>query len=258
MKEIKRWKRGLALLLCVGLLPGCGAAEQVADTEVQYVVEVYQEPGTESLAVNEPETEASPLLAEPPSEETVSEMLGSFLNWSAMSYMVVLGEEFREQDELTPKQMIPMAAHAAAISDARITKDDEVGCYVMTEEVLEEYEENLFGQTCELSQYTLDKEDQAAVDNRGINMRDNLGIASDGTIWVPMGDWGGIEPKFQIQEIARIEDTNQFQVKVNYYEYRWLDDPETSELGMSAEYTFEPSETSTYGYVITDMKYMEP
>ena len=260
MRKMKRWKSVVALVLCVGLLPGCGKTEPVEDTEEEYVVELYGEPATESLAVNEPETEAQPIQAEPPTEETVSDMLGSFLDWSGMCYMLGLGEEFREQDGITPKQMIPMAAHAASCVDVRVTTDDSVGCYVISEDILKEYEENLFGQSCESSEYVLDEVEQSAVDDRGINMRDCIGVAPDGSIYVAMGDWGTGGPKFQVQEISRIDDTNQFQVKVNYFIWYWVEETETFEnkLAMLAEYTFEPSEDSDYGYIITDMKYMKP
>lgn len=261
MKEKKRWKGIVALVLCMGLLPGCGKTEPVEDTEEEYVVELYEEPGTESLAVNEPETEAQSLQAEPPTEEIVSDMLGSFLNWSALcsqSMSNVLGEA-RDLDGLTPKYMVAMAAHAASVNDVRVTTDDSLGCYVVTEDVLKEYEENLFGQTCDASEYTLDETDEAYVDDRGVNLRDGMGVQSDGSVCVVMGDWGTAGPWFQVQEIGRIDDTNRFLVKVDYL--RYFVDQETGDVSyekaMKAEYTLEPSADSSYGYVITDMKYME-
>lgn len=261
MNKKMRWQGVLALLLCAGLLAGCGSTGETVDAEEDYVVELYadtEDTEKESVAEPDEDTEAVAEPLELPSEETVSEMLGSFLNWSALCYM--RGGDMVQQDGLTPNQTIPMAAHAASASDVRITTDDSIGCYVVAPEVWKKYEENLFGQSSEPEEYTLAEDGQGTVDDRGINLQDCVGVAEDGTVYVAMGDWGESTPVFQVQEITQIDETEQILVKVNYYKQYISQEADSEEykLCMLAEYTMEPSADSTYGYIITDMTYAAP
>ena len=70
---------------------------------------------------------------------------------------------------------------------------------------------------------------------------------------VCVGDWGTTAPEFEVAEYTKNEDDS-YTVSVNYFAHDYEEDSKSDVLA-TAVYTLTPNSDSTFGYVITDMKF---
>lgn len=179
-------------------------------------------------------------------KKVASPMLDSFLDWTAQLYMIGGNAEF---DSLTAEAEMSMVAFAIIKNndydeswqkDFTLNESSYYG-YAIPADLINTYTNNYFGKTYDISSFE---------SSENYPMVKPL---EDGSFAVAIGEWGTMPPQYEIEEVNK-NDGGSYSVKVNYFFY----DRELSERSgvlATAQYTFEPYESSNFGYVITDMKF---
>lgn len=234
-------KKKTVLIMCTVLslaLTACGGNEKETIDNVNQGEDVVVSEEQVDLADTE-ETDAfeqdeTQLL----DEMLVSDMLTSFINWTGLQYFY--GEPVA-LDGLTAAQAVPMAAHATGFShnDLETTQEGQV---VIPKELLEETMMDYFGQT-----YRVEDVPETDMANSMIS------VSEEGKVLLQLGDWGLIAPKFEIEEISAAEDSEEVVVVAQYGSIDY-ESTEEQLMGYTVTYRLAKSESTTYGYVIVDMK----
>ncbi len=172
----------------------------------------------------------------------VTPMLDSFLSWTGLLYFY---SENTQLDSLTTEAALSMAGFAI-ISDYAYEEawyDDSVGGYTMPVSLVDTYTKNYFGQTYDISSF------QSTEQYLMVRPTEN------GELLVQVGDWGTVSPRYEIADTTKNEDGS-YTVSVNYLSYDHEFDEESDTLA-TASYVFTPDSNSTFGYVITDMQFLQ-
>lgn len=178
--------------------------------------------------------------------DVVTPMLDSFLDWSGQLYFY--GEDVAF-DTLTPEAAMSMAGFAVIYNHAydeswakEITEDDMVYYgYAIPSDLLDAYTNNYFGKTFDVTSFESSEKYPM------------IKPLEDGSLLVCVGDWGLVAPQYEVEDTVQNEDGS-YTVKINYFSYDY-EESEKSEVRATAQYTLTPNSASTFGYVITDMKF---
>lgn len=175
-------------------------------------------------------------------DDVVVPMLDSFLSWTGLLYFYGDDVQF---DSLTPEAALSMAGFAIISNYAydEAWYDDNVGGYAIPDSLIDAYTENYFGKTYDISSF------QAS------ELSPMVEPASQGGLLVHVGDWGLVAPKYEVTATTKNDDAS-YTVSVNYFAYDYELSQESDTLA-TAEYIFTPYSNSTFGYVITDMKFTQ-
>lgn len=180
--------------------------------------------------------------------DVVNPMLYSFLNWSGLLYFYGDDVTF---DTLTPEAAMSMAGFAVIYNHAydeswakEITEDDAVYYgYAIPSDLLDAYTNNYFGKTYDVTSFESSEKYPM------------IKPLEDGSLLVCVGDWGTTAPEFEVAEYAKNEDDS-YTVSVNYFAHDYEEDSESDVLA-TAVYTLTPNSDSTFGYVITDLQFVQ-
>lgn len=178
--------------------------------------------------------------------DVVNPMLNSFLNWSGLLYFYGDDVTF---DTLTPEAAMSMAGFAVIYNHAydeswakEVTEDDMVYYgYAIPSDLLDAYTNNYFGKTYDVTSFESSEKYPM------------IKPLEDGSLLVCVGDWGTTAPEFEVAEYTKNEDDS-YTVSVNYFAHDYEEDSKSDVLA-TAVYTLTPNSDSTFGYVITDMKF---
>ena len=123
-----------------------------------------------------------------------------------------------------------------------VTEDDMVYYgYAIPSDLLDAYTNNYFGKTYDVTSFESSEKYPM------------IKPLEDGSLLVCVGDWGTTAPEFEVAEYTKNEDDS-YTVSVNYFTHDYEEDSKSDVLA-TAVYTLTPNSDSTFGYVITDMKF---
>lgn len=158
-------------------------------------------------------------------------IVSSFIDWIGIQFMQ---KESPKIDSLDDNMAVSISVFVA-YNEGYYDENDDYEI-IISQENLDEIAKQIFGKTYSIGSFS---------GNEYVTKTD------DGQLKLVIGEWGTLYPDYTIQNVKG--NNNKFEIEVGYFTVD-AEAGEDSATKYTAYYTFEPSNQSEYGYVITNMR----